>query len=51
MGDGSGLAEALLGLNGFRVLEVSETADELTISIETTVEVVGCAACGTRAEA
>ena len=50
MGDGSGLAEALLGLDGFRVLEVSETPDELTIAIETTVEVVGCSSCGTRAE-
>ena len=50
MGDGSGLAEALLGLDGFRVLEVSETPDELTISIETTVELEGCASCGTRAE-
>jgi transposase len=50
MGDGSGLAEALLGLDGFRVLEVTETPDELTISIETTVEVVGCGSCGTRAE-
>jgi hypothetical protein len=25
MGDGTGLAEALLGLDGFRVLEVDET--------------------------
>jgi transposase len=50
MGDGTGLAEALLGLDGFRVLEVSETRDELTISIETTVGVVGCVSCGTRAE-
>jgi transposase len=50
MGDGSGLAEALLGLDGFRVLEVSESPDELTIWIETTVEVIGCGSCGTRAE-
>lgn len=50
MGDGSGLAEALLVLDGFRVLEVSETPEELMISIETTVEVVGCGSCGTRAE-
>jgi transposase len=50
MGDGTGLAEALLGLDGFRVLEVSETRDELTIFIETTVGVVGCVSCGTRAE-
>ena len=51
MSDGSGLAEALLGLDGFRVLEVAETSDELVVTIETTVTVAGCAACGTRAEA
>ena len=50
MSDGIGLAEALLGLDGFRVLEVSETPDEVTITIETTVEVVGCGRCGVRAE-
>jgi transposase len=49
--DGIGLAEALLGLDGFRVLEVHEDPDELVISIETTSEFVGCASCGTRAEA
>jgi transposase len=49
--DGIGLAEALLGLAGFRVLAVNETDDEVVISIETTVEIVGCAGCGTRAEA
>lgn len=41
MDDGNGLAEALLGLDGFRVLEVSEVPAELSIEIETTVEVVG----------
>ena len=46
--DGTGLAEAVLGLDGFRVLEVSETPDELTVVIETTVAVVGCSSCGTR---
>ena len=51
MSDGSGLAEALLGLDGFRVLEVSEGSDELIITIETSSAVVGCAECGTRAEA
>jgi transposase len=49
--DGGGLAEALLGLPGFRVLEVTETAEELVILIETTATVVGCGGCGTRAEA
>jgi transposase len=51
MSDGTGLAEALLGLNGFRVLDVSEGSDELVVTIETTTDVVGCGACGTRAEA
>jgi transposase len=48
MGDGTGLAEALLGLSGFRVLEVTETPDELTVVVETTADVVGCGRCGTR---
>ncbi len=51
MDDGNGLAEALLGLDGFRVLEVSEAPAELSIEIETTAEVAGCWSCGTRAEA
>ncbi len=41
MSDGTGLAEALLGLDGFRVLAVVGDADELVITIETTVEVDG----------
>src|SRR5512133_1126813 len=51
MGDGTGLAEALLGLSGFRVFEVTETPDELTVVVETTGDVVGCGRCGTRAVA
>lgn len=51
MSDGNGLAEAMLGLEGFRVLEITESADELTITVETTVEIEGCRRCGTRAEA
>jgi len=50
MSDGNGLAEAMLGLDGFRILEVSETLDELTIEVETMATVVGCVRCGTRAE-
>jgi len=49
--DGNGLAEALLGLAGFRVLAVTETDSEVVIDIETAVEIVGCGSCGTRAEA
>ena len=51
MNDGTGLAEALLGLGGFGVLAVGEMPAEVVIEIETTVEVVGCGECGTRAEA
>jgi transposase len=49
--DGTGLAEALLGLPGFRVLEVVESATgELSVTVETVVEVAGCPGCGVRAE-
>jgi transposase len=51
MSDGTGLAEALLGLDGFRVLDVAEDPDELVITIETVASVVGCEGCGVRAEA
>ncbi len=42
MSEGTGLAEALLGLEGFRVLAVSESPAEMVVSIETTLDVVGC---------
>jgi transposase len=51
MSDGIGLAEALLGLDGFRVLDVTESDAEVVVTIETTLEVVGCSRCGTRAQA
>jgi transposase len=51
MADGTGLAEALLGLDGFRVIEVAEGPEELVITIETVATVVGCERCGVRAEA
>ena len=51
MSDGIGLAEALLGLDGFRVLEVHETTDEVVISVKTTARIAWCGACGARAAA
>ncbi|MEO7837706.1 MAG: transposase family protein, partial [Acidimicrobiales bacterium] len=51
MDDGIGLAEAMLGLDGFRVLEVTETPAELIIGIETTADIAGCWECGSRAAA
>ena len=51
MNDGTGLAEALLGLPGFRVLEVTEAEAEVVVVVETTAVIEGCAACGTRAVA
>jgi hypothetical protein len=51
MSDGIGLAEALLGLDGFRVLDVIEVPDEIVVTIETTLDFVGCGRCGVRAEA
>jgi transposase len=51
VGDGTGLAEALLGLEGFRVLRVHEIPVEVVIEIETTPDRVGCPGCGVRAEA
>ncbi|MDQ6848598.1 MAG: ISL3 family transposase [Actinomycetota bacterium] len=50
MRDGNDLADALLGLDGFRVLEVAETTEEITVTIETTADLVGCSECGVRAE-
>jgi hypothetical protein len=38
MDDASGLAEALLGLDGFRVLSVQETTSEMIVTVETRLE-------------
>jgi hypothetical protein len=48
---GTGLAEKLSGLDGFRVLEVLEEPDELVATIESTAVVTGGAGRGTRAVA
>jgi transposase len=49
--DATGVAEAMLGLPGFRVLEVEETEAEVIIRIETMTEPVGCPGCGVVATA
>jgi transposase len=49
--DATGVAEAMLGLPGFRVLEVTESAAELVIRIETDAQLVGCPRCGVVATA
>jgi transposase len=51
MDDAIGLAEALLGLDGFCVLDVEGTPAEVIVTVETTTEIVGCSTCGTRAKA
>jgi hypothetical protein len=44
--DGLGLAEAMLGLDGFRVLEVSAAPDELVVTIETMLMLSAARAAG-----
>jgi hypothetical protein len=44
--DATGLAEALLGLPGFRVLEVTESPAEVVIRIELSATLAGCPGCG-----
>ena len=43
--------QALLGLDGVRVLEETEADVEVIIDIESTAELAGCGECGVRAEA
>ena len=50
MGEATGLAEKMLGLDGFRVLEVAEAKAELVIHIETVPTEVLCGGCGAPAE-
>ena len=49
MDDGSGGATALLGMEGFVVLAMSEHESEWWVLVETTVDLVGCPSCGVRA--
>ena len=50
MVDGSGLAEAMLGLSGVRVMDVCVADGEVTIEVETTERRAWCERCGCRAE-
>jgi len=51
MNDRIGLAEVLLGLPGFRVLDVIDSGVEVVIAVETTAVWAACRSCGVRAEA
>ena len=48
--DATGVAEVMLGLPGFRVLEAQESM-ELVIVVETAATLVGCGGCGVIATA
>ncbi len=50
MDDGIGMAEVLLGLSGFRVLDVGEHDAEVVIRVETPAARAFCRSCGVRAE-
>src|SRR5215207_57229 len=50
MSDGIGLAETLLGLPGFRVLDVVEADCEVVVTVESTAVRAFCRTCGVRAE-
>jgi hypothetical protein len=49
MNEATGLAEALLELDRFRVLDLDATPDEVIATVETTTDVVGRASCPARA--
>ena len=49
MGDRSGDASALLGMDGFVVLSQTEEDGELWLLVETTRDLAGCPVCGVRA--
>ena len=49
MGDRSGDASALLGMEGFVVVSQTEEDGECWVLVETTADVAGCPSCGVRA--
>ena len=46
MADATGVAEVMLGLPGFRVIDAVESDDELVVTVETTPAPIGCPGCG-----
>jgi transposase len=51
VGDGTGLAERMLGLRGLAVLDVEECPGEVVVKVESTRTKVTCPSCRRRAEA
>lgn len=49
MFNGSDVVTMLFGIDGMRVVAQAEIVDEWWLKIESTTDVVGCTACGTRA--
>jgi transposase len=44
--DATGVAEVMLGLPGFRVLDADDSGGELVVTVETAPEPTGCPECG-----
>ena len=51
MPDATGVAEVMLGLPGFRVLDADDSGGELAVTVETAPEPTGCPGCGVVATA
>jgi hypothetical protein len=50
MSDATGVAEGMLGLDGFRVLGLQETASEVVILVEAVIELMGAPCVGSSPE-
>ena len=51
MSDATGVAEVMLGLPGFCVLDAQVACDELVVNVETIPQLTGCPECGVVATA